>query len=495
MTKHPKTGHERVIFLLTDGEVHNTKSVCDFVLQHVAHTRVFTIGVGKSASTALVDGVAKSGNGMPTYVSNTKNMSTKIIRQLKSACTCLTAVWKNLKVNSYPNEDISIPYSPGDTISVLGLVESDEDLEHASLELCTTSLPAQTYEISLKNALHTNGMHIHQRSVHVMLPFREKSEIVENSLKYQILTKYTCFVAVGQEKKTVNGQTTHVDIPLPLLSARPQQRASNSAGVSVSRGGNRFHESSVCTIGASFHYSTVKLGDGKTMRSQFWDTAGQERFHSLAPMYYRGTTLAVICYDVTDEDSFIRVDHWLSEVTRGSNEPAVILVGNKVDLKDDREVSYTRALNYANKNDISFFEVSAKTMEGLDQLVSIMYQEAYLAIDSANKDIKIVLVGEQGVGKTTIEQQISSYRVDLTEFCKKNPKRSQPTNKQQPSTENNQQENSGFFGYIASAFGSFFGASQSVGQPKTASDPTKQLKRSYKKPTRQHTQQSASTDT
>jgi len=91
-----------------------------------------------------------------------------------------------------------------------------------------------------------------------------------------------------------------------------------------------FHEFQESTIGAAFLTQTVQIDD-TTVKFEIWDTAGQERYHSLAPMYYRGAQAALIVYDITSKESFLKAQNWVRELQRQANANIVIaLVGNKL---------------------------------------------------------------------------------------------------------------------------------------------------------------------
>ena len=66
---------------------------------------------------------------------------------------------------------------------------------------------------------------------------------------------------------------------------------------------------------AAFLTQTVNLDD-TTVKFEIWDTAGQERYHSLAPMYYRGAQAAIVVYDITNQDTFMRAKTWVKELQR-----------------------------------------------------------------------------------------------------------------------------------------------------------------------------------
>lgn len=123
---------------------------------------------------------------------------------------------------------------------------------------------------------------------------------------------------------------------------------------------NEFFEFQEPTIGAAFLGKNINLND-KRYKFEIWDTAGQERYRSLAPMYYRGAKAAVIVYDITDEDTFKGAKTWVSEIKKKSNNCFILLVGNKVDLTNNRKVDINMVKNYVDDNNIIYMESSAKT--------------------------------------------------------------------------------------------------------------------------------------
>ncbi|KAK4264138.1 hypothetical protein QN277_029468 [Acacia crassicarpa] len=101
--------------------------------------------------------------------------------------------------------------------------------------------------------------------------------------------------------------------------------------------------------------------EDRTVRLQLWDTAGQERFRSLIPSYIRDSSVAVIAYDVSNRQSFLNTSNWIEEVrnARGSD-VIIVLVGNKTDLVDKRQVSTEEGEAKANDLNAMFIEASAK---------------------------------------------------------------------------------------------------------------------------------------
>ncbi|XP_058182051.1 ras-related protein RABF1 [Rhododendron vialii] len=131
----------------------------------------------------------------------------------------------------------------------------------------------------------------------------------------------------------------------------------------------QFDPTSKVTVGASFLSQTIALQDSTTVKFEIWDTAGQERYAALAPLYYRGAAVAVVVYDITSPDSFIKAQYWVKELQKhGSPDIVMALVGNKADLQEKREVPVQDGIDYAEKNGMFFIETSAKTADNVNQL-------------------------------------------------------------------------------------------------------------------------------
>jgi len=128
----------------------------------------------------------------------------------------------------------------------------------------------------------------------------------------------------------------------------------------------KFVEEVPGSMGIEFKFRFVTIG-GKTIKLQLWDTAGQERFRTVTAAYYRGADGIILCYDVTSMDSFDHVEEWLSEVNRHASEGTrKLLIGNKIDLADKKEVPLDNGQRFADKIDIPFVETSAKTGAGVN---------------------------------------------------------------------------------------------------------------------------------
>jgi len=114
------------------------------------------------------------------------------------------------------------------------------------------------------------------------------------------------------------------------------------------------------TIGIDFLSKTMYLED-RTVRLQLWDTAGQERFRSLIPSYIRDSSVAVVVYDITNRQSFLNTTKWVDDVrAERGNDVIIVLVGNKTDLSDKRQVTPEEAEKKSKELNVMFIETSAK---------------------------------------------------------------------------------------------------------------------------------------
>jgi len=136
---------------------------------------------------------------------------------------------------------------------------------------------------------------------------------------------------------------------------------------------NTFNDDTNSTIGGSYASKKIMIGD-KLTSINLWDTAGQERFRSMVKIYYRGTNGCFIVFDVCNRDSFNHLDTWFTELynDKNINNTEIIIVGNKCDIIDNRVVSTEEALLYAQNKHVEYFEVSAKSGNGINEMFDTM---------------------------------------------------------------------------------------------------------------------------
>ena len=129
------------------------------------------------------------------------------------------------------------------------------------------------------------------------------------------------------------------------------------------------------TIGVSFIQHVISLPDGTTKRLDIWDTTGDERYRSVLPSYFRKTCVAIICFDVTNRESFNSLDFWIEMSKTHCGENAkIIIVGTKSELQ--QVVSLKEAQNFAESHGIELFYSSS--LKG-ENVVEVFQRAAEIA--------------------------------------------------------------------------------------------------------------------
>lgn len=140
---------------------------------------------------------------------------------------------------------------------------------------------------------------------------------------------------------------------------------------------DEFNFDSKSTIGVEFATKSIQT-DGKILKAQIWDTAGQERYRAITSAYYRGAVGALLVYDISKRTTFENVERWLKELRAHADANIVVmLIGNKCDLAEQREVQTQEALAFAQKQGITFEETSALDSTGVEQSFRIILTEIY----------------------------------------------------------------------------------------------------------------------
>ena len=134
---------------------------------------------------------------------------------------------------------------------------------------------------------------------------------------------------------------------------------------------NKFLKNHLATIGIDFKTKNINLNKGN-IKLKIWDTAGQERFWDLTKQYPKVADALILIYDVTDNDSFDRLNLWIKNIKDWREESTitipVILVGNKIDLEDSRVVTREQGNKFAKENGFLFAECSALTGENINYI-------------------------------------------------------------------------------------------------------------------------------
>ncbi|RLI66958.1 MAG: hypothetical protein DRO88_00595 [Promethearchaeia archaeon] len=131
---------------------------------------------------------------------------------------------------------------------------------------------------------------------------------------------------------------------------------------------NKFKANYIMTIGSNFAIKLIKYDDETICRLQIWDLAGQSSFAFVRPGFYQGSFANIYVYDITDRKSFNAIEDWVNEAEQYVPNVPRVLVGNKLDLTEERVVSRSEGSTLAEKLGARFYETSAKTGENLEQI-------------------------------------------------------------------------------------------------------------------------------
>ena len=158
------------------------------------------------------------------------------------------------------------------------------------------------------------------------------------------------------------------------------------------------------TIGVEFGAKNIDISS-KTFRIQIWDTAGQENFRSITRAYYKNSVCALVVYDISSRDSFNNVTSWIEDCKNQSPKTIfMVLVGNKCDLEDKRQVSYDEGKELADRNEILFFEASAKDGTNVEEIFVNSANEIAKKIEQGYYDLDNDCGIKKGINRMNNQQ-------------------------------------------------------------------------------------------
>jgi len=185
---------------------------------------------------------------------------------------------------------------------------------------------------------------------------------------------------------------------------------------------DEFQLDSKPTIGVEFAYRNIKVAD-KLIKAQIWDTAGQERFRAITSSYYRGALGALLVYDITRRATFESLKKWLYELREyGSSDMVIVLVGNKSDLSESREVNVEDGQSLAQLEGIYFMETSAKENVNVEdaflQMITRIHEVTSQKSLEAKKSETIQTTSLNGGAKQiSIVDEVSATKHTTTSCC------------------------------------------------------------------------------
>ena len=122
---------------------------------------------------------------------------------------------------------------------------------------------------------------------------------------------------------------------------------------------NKFDESSISTVGVDYMDKIIDYNKFK-IKLQIWDTSGEEKFRTITKNFYRNADGLLVVFDLTKKESYDHIRSWINEAKENNDKLKTILIGNKLDLKDERIVTNEVAKQFAEKNNLKYIETSAK---------------------------------------------------------------------------------------------------------------------------------------
>ena len=155
------------------------------------------------------------------------------------------------------------------------------------------------------------------------------------------------------------------------------------------------------TLGANYSTKVIRLNNGVEVHLQIWDTAGDEQYRSIVPIFFRKASAAILVYSIDQEQSFKDIGQYVDLLNEKTDELFKVLVGNKSDLEDQRQVSIEEGNEYASCIEAEFFETSAKTGENINQLFQSLAQHVF--------DARINIIGQNETGNNNVNVGFTDY--------------------------------------------------------------------------------------
>ena len=180
---------------------------------------------------------------------------------------------------------------------------------------------------------------------------------------------------------------------------------------------NQFMEESKATIGVEFG-SKLFNHEGHKIKAQIWDTAGQEKYKAITGAYYKGSKGALVVYDITQKKTFENIEKWVNDLkAAGDPKITIILIGNKNDLDDKRQVSKDRGEEKARSFGCAFLETSAYSGDNIDKAFNLMVKEIYEKFSNDSTGEDELAPGSNGNGKDVELDKVNDKNIKKKSCC------------------------------------------------------------------------------
>lgn len=179
----------------------------------------------------------------------------------------------------------------------------------------------------------------------------------------------------------MEGKKQEISIKLLLLG----DQAVGKSSLILRYANNEFNLNIMGTAGLDLKRKNVNINDDN-VKVNIFDSAGHERFRNIPKNHYKNSDGIIIIYDVTDKKTFENVSLWMNNIKEnGATDVEIMLVGNKIDMTNNRQVQKEEGMELSKKYNTSFMETSAKTGENVEDTFFKLIQTVYNKIDSSVK--------------------------------------------------------------------------------------------------------------
>ena len=138
---------------------------------------------------------------------------------------------------------------------------------------------------------------------------------------------------------------------------------------------NRFNENYMTTTGIDLKTMNIEIKN-KKIRVQLWDPAGQEKYRAITTNLFLKVQGTLVVYDITNQDSFVNLKSWVKSIRdECGRQMQILLIGNKSDLDEKREISKDEALAYAKEEKVDYLETSSKTGDNIQKAIQILCEK------------------------------------------------------------------------------------------------------------------------
>ena len=179
------------------------------------------------------------------------------------------------------------------------------------------------------------------------------------------------------------------------------------------------------TLGVEFSSKNVKVDDNEAIfHLELWDTGGMESFKSIRQNYYKNTACVIFVYEIISQASLDSVDNWIEEcdLYNNNNNLIKILIGNKTDLNDQRQVTEEQGRSIAEKYDMIFYEASALNGYNINTIFLNLVNQIYNLIKNENKEYKGIS-RKSSNNNLEIDEVVNFSSLSIQLVDKKNNKR------------------------------------------------------------------------